>query len=60
MLRCLTDWLNKHPIDGENDVSFIKKNVAEGIAVAENTAKEKEQEDAASWKAGFCMDGHMS
>lgn len=44
MLQHLTDWLNKHRIDREDDVSLIKKAVVERIAVVENAAKEKEKE----------------
>jgi hypothetical protein len=40
-LQCLTDWLNEHPINGEDDVSFIKNTIVARTAASENAAREK-------------------
>jgi hypothetical protein len=56
-LQHLTEWLNEHPITGDNDVAFIKKTVAERITTEENAAKEKEKEEQALARGGSCWSG---
>jgi hypothetical protein len=46
-LQRLTEWLNEHPIAGDNNVAFINKTVAERITAEENAAKEKNKEEQA-------------
>ena len=42
---CACDWLNQHPITGDNDIVFIKETNAECIKAAEIAAKDKAQEE---------------
>lgn len=57
ILQHLANWLNKHPIDVEDDISFIKKTVSKRISVAENTTKEKEKQDADFGRLGSVWTG---
>ena len=39
-----TEWLNEHPITGEDDIAFIKRTIAEHANAAEKAAAKKAQE----------------